>query len=91
MIDLDPERPSGVSATDDELKKARRKADKIRAYLRNEGFNDPVLAVSGNGYHLLYRCDMGASKETDDCLKAFLQAFLLNFMLMIFCIITSVR
>ena len=74
LIDLDPERPSGVSATDDELKKARRKADKIRAYLRSEGFNDPVMAISGNGYHLLYRCDMEASKETDECLKAFLQA-----------------
>lgn len=74
LIDLDPERLSGVSSTDEELSKAREKAEKIRAYLRGEGFNDPVFALSGNGYHLLYNCDLEASTETDECIKSFLKA-----------------
>ena len=79
LIDLDPVRPSGVSATDGELRKAESKANEIRKYLQGVGFHAPVFALSGNGYHLLYRCSMEASQKTDDCIKAFLQALALKF------------
>ena len=50
LIDADPVRPSGVSATDDEKEKARRTAIEVYRHLRNNGFSDPVVADSGNSY-----------------------------------------
>jgi hypothetical protein len=53
-IDIDPERKSGTSATDDQVKLAQDKAREVFAFLRSEGWADPVVAFSGNGFHLLY-------------------------------------
>ena len=65
LIDLDPRRPSGISATDEEKAAAHAKAQLIYKHLRSRGFCDPVVADSGNGYHLLYRIDASVEdKET---------------------------
>ena len=56
LVDTDPVRPQGISSTDEELKKAHDKALAIFKYLKENGFPEPVAALSGNGYHLLYRC-----------------------------------
>ena len=57
-IDLDPVRPSGVSATDVEHTAALTRAEKIAAWLTKRGFPEPVMADSGNGAHLLYAIDL---------------------------------
>lgn len=54
LIDCDPRRPAGVSATDEEKARAQALAMRIRQYLRHVGFAEPILGDSGNGYHLLY-------------------------------------
>ena len=65
LIDADPVRPSGVSATADEKEKAHQKSIAVYRFLRDAGFSDPVVADSGNGYHLLYRIQGEiSSKET---------------------------
>ena len=71
LIDADPVRPSGVSATNDEKEKARRTAIEVYRHLRNNGFSDPVVADSGNGYHLLYRIqgDVSSKEAIADFLK----------------------
>lgn len=72
LIDLDCERPSGVSSTDEELKKSEDKANEVYKYLRNEGFEKPIVAHSGSGVHLLYKINI-AAEETQlvkDCLLA---------------------
>ena len=61
-IDVDVQRPSGISATDVEHDAALNRARKIRDYLRDCGWPDPIEADSGNGAHLLYRIDLA----TDD-------------------------
>ena len=58
LIDLDPARPAGTNATDDEKQSAREQADAARNYLAARGWPEPVLADSGNGWHLLYRIDL---------------------------------
>ncbi len=58
MVDLDPKRAAGVSATDAERDKARQTAREIVAYLRKAGWPDPHVFDSGNGLHLLYRIDL---------------------------------
>lgn len=74
LIDVDPRRVSGVSATDDEKKKAKYSARSLYSYLQNMGFPKPVVADSGNGYHLLYRVNMKNVAENTDLVKHFLQA-----------------
>lgn len=54
MIDLDPKRVSDVSSSDKELESAKKLANEIYAYMKHEGWYDPVIAMSGNGVHLLY-------------------------------------
>ena len=64
LIDSDPVRSSGVSSTDGEKECALLTITKIKTYLRQRGFNDPVMCDSGNGYHLLYSVDMQKKEET---------------------------
>lgn len=57
FVDLDPVRTAGISSTDAELKYAEELAEKVYGYMSELGFREPVRALSGNGYHLLYRID----------------------------------
>ena len=60
LIDVDADRPSGISATDAEKEIARKTARTIYKLLKDQGWPDPVIADSGNGVHLLYRVDLPA-------------------------------
>jgi hypothetical protein len=60
MIDADPQRPSGVSATKAERKKALTDVQELRAYLKGQGWPEPIFADSGNGWHVYYRIDLPA-------------------------------
>lgn len=55
LVDTDPHRPSGISATDTELEAAITCRNEIADYLHEHGLPDPIRAYSGNGGHLLYR------------------------------------
>ena len=57
-IDIDPVRPSGISATPDEHRAACRTAHAIGEHLTGLGWPRPIVADSGNGGHLLYRVDL---------------------------------
>lgn len=74
FVDFDPERPTSISATDEEVEKARKLCQKVLAYLRDNGWPDPVSAFSGNGYHLFYRINVNNDAEgkalVERCLKA---------------------
>jgi len=65
-IDLDPKRPSGISATDAEVALAQKKALIIASWLASEvGWESPIRGFSGNGYHLLYKLpDLPNNDET---------------------------
>jgi archaellum biogenesis ATPase FlaH len=74
FIDFDPDRPTGISSTNEELKLSMELAQKVYVYLKGEGFEEPVKAFSGNGYHLLYRIGLVNNeynvKLIERCLKA---------------------
>lgn len=75
LIDCDPERAGGIkgiSSNTEELKAAQRKAETVRDFLSNQGFSNPVYALSGNGYHLLYKVDF----ENNDANKKIVNDFL---------------
>ncbi|UCC31261.1 MAG: DUF3987 domain-containing protein, partial [Phycisphaerales bacterium] len=70
LIDVDPVRPTGVSATDAELALALERGRTVADYLASVGWPAPILAMSGNGCHLLYRIDLPA--DDDGLLKVVL-------------------
>lgn len=70
LVDADPVRPSGVSASKDEKEQARRVAGMAMKKLMAMGFSEPVVADSGNGYHLLFK--IHASKEDRQIIADFL-------------------
>lgn len=74
FVDLDPERPAGISSSDAELEKAHLKCVEIYKFLSAIGFPEPIIAISGNGYRLTYACDMQPNEETDKLVKTFLEA-----------------
>lgn len=79
MIDLDPKRISGTNSTNEELEYAHQKAIEVYRFLKDQGFYDPVVCMSGNGYHLMYRCHIAVSEETDKLIENFLGALAMLF------------
>jgi len=74
LIDLDPVRPSNTSATDAQLEQAHSKAVAIFKHLQGIGWADPLVAKSGNGYHLLYAVDLPNNDDSTALVKGVLQA-----------------
>jgi len=78
-IDLDPVRPSGVSSSEEEKAAAQRRAGQVLEYLTARGWPAPVVADSGNGYHLLYRVDLPNDDHARDLVKGCLEALAKQF------------
>ena len=79
-IDLDPERPSGVSSTNEELLAARKVMEQVATWLETElHFPTGLKAHSGNGVHLLYRIDLPSDEDSrllvGSCLRAIAEHF----------------
>lgn len=60
LVDIDPIRPAGVSSTNNELALALERARAIADHLASIGWPATIIAMSGNGYHLVYRIDLPA-------------------------------
>lgn len=74
LVDFDSERPSGTSSTDAQVEIAKKKAGQTYKYLQEQGFPEPIIGFSGNGYHLLYKLKMQNNDENKNLLKNFLSA-----------------
>ena len=75
MIDIDPKRPKGISATDTEKAYAHRMAMRLKADLNfMYGWTlQPVIVDSGNGYHMYYKLvDLANLPENVALIKAVL-------------------
>lgn len=73
MIDVDPERPSGISANDQEKQAAFEMVGNIRDFLEKEhGFFEPVVQDSGNGTHLLYPIDLPNDQDSKKLIEKIL-------------------
>lgn len=74
LVDLDPVRATGISSSSAEVKEAYDVANRIIDYLKGRGYPAPVMALSGNGIHLLYRIALKNTTENasliERCLKA---------------------
>ena len=79
FIDLDPVRPANISSSDEELSAAEKLKETIKEHLAEIGFPAPVEALSGNGFHLLYRIDLPVNDKNiqlvSDCLSTLAALF----------------
>ena len=73
LIDADPERAPHTSSTDEEKKNAYDVILQIKDKLQGFCFKDPVIASSGNGWHLLYRIDEPNDDETKNRISTILK------------------
>ena len=74
LLDFDPERPSDTNASNEEVKCAETKMRAVYRYLRDQGFSAPVVAFSGNGYHLYYKIDLDNTDENKELVQNFLHS-----------------
>ena len=67
-FDFDTERPKGSNASDAEVAAAVARRDQFVATMKGNGFPMPLLGMSGNGAHAVYRCRLPASEMLRDML-----------------------
>ena len=80
LIDVDPDRPKGISSSDEELESSRIVGTDIRDFLRDtHQFFEPVEAMSGNGWHLLFPVDLANDEDSTRLVKATLCAVAARF------------
>lgn len=72
LIDVDPVRPAGISATENEKSLAFDKAMEIKSGMASMDWPEPMVVDSGNGTQLLYRIDLPADDGglIQQCLQA---------------------
>jgi len=73
LIDVDPVRPPGISATADEKAAAFEVLERVRMGLRRMAFPEPVVGDSSNGGHLLYAVRFPNSSEVTKRIEFFLK------------------
>jgi P4 family phage/plasmid primase-like protien len=61
LVDIDADRPAGISASQDEKEAAGAVLRRVYSTLRTEGWPDPIIGDSGNGAHLIYRVELAPS------------------------------
>ena len=79
LIDFDPNRPSGISATNAEKNAAFVRMIDVYEILQSNEWPEPLLCDSGNGYHLLYPVDLPNNAEIEKLIKKFLSVLDLRF------------
>lgn len=79
LIDLDSKRVTGVNATDEQLGWAKKKANDVYKFLKDNGFYEPIVICSGSGVHLYLKCALLNNEENTKLVKRFLQALSMLF------------
>lgn len=73
LIDIDCEKPSDTNSTDEEKELAKQVVNNVFKFLRDEGFERPIVCDSANGYHLLYKQAMLSNAKNTETMKNFLK------------------
>lgn len=73
LIDIDCEKPADTNSTNQEKELAKEVVNNVYKFLRDEGFNSPIVCDSANGFHLLIKQQMINTDENTQVMKDFLQ------------------
>lgn len=70
-FDVDSKKPKKEAATDEELEQAKQRMIELVSWISIEAYERPLVAMSGNGYHVLQRVNL----KIDDTLPSRLEAY----------------
>ena len=80
LIDVDPTRPKGMPANDEQHIQAQHKAEEIAAHLWVDcGWPMPIIADSGNGSHVLVRVEEANDDPSREKVRQLLQVLAARF------------
>ncbi|MHB0981033.1 MAG: DUF3631 domain-containing protein [Thermoleophilia bacterium] len=80
LIDVDYRRPTGTSATDEELEAAVSVAGQIKSHLEDEcDWPAGIMAHSGNGAHVIYQIDLPNDDSSRNLVEGVLTALATRF------------
>lgn len=79
MVDIDPVRAAGTSSSEGQIVLAKEKGNEVYQFMRQTGFEDPIVAFSGNGVHLLYSVGLTMNEENKKLVKDCLAVLALFF------------
>lgn len=71
LLDFDPIRRSQTNSSSEQFELAHKKAQDVFRFLREKGWSEPIICVSGNGWHILVPVDLPCNNETDKIIKDF--------------------
>lgn len=74
MVDLDPNRPKDTSSSNEKFEESKILCQKVYIFLKNLGFEEPIIGISGNGTHLLYKVSLNSNDQTKELIHKCLQA-----------------
>ena len=73
LIDVDCEKPSDTNSTNEEKELAKGVVNNVYKFLRDEGFEKPIICDSANGFHILLKQAMRSTPDNTETMKKFLQ------------------
>lgn len=72
LLDFDPIRKSQTNSSDAQFELAHKKAqDVYRFLIKEKGFTDSIICISGNGWHIIVPVDLPCDEETNKVIKDF--------------------
>lgn len=82
FIDIDPKRPgniSGISSSDIEHDLALERGQTVAAWLKEQGWPEPIIADSGNGGHVYFSIDLPNDEDSKALVERSLKALAARF------------
>lgn len=71
LCDFDPVRLPNISSSNEQFELAHKKTQCVFRFLKEKGFSDMVVAISGSGWHILIPVNIPCNDETDKVVKDF--------------------
>lgn len=72
LLDFDPIRKSQTNSSNEQFELAHKKAqDVYRFLIKEKGFSDSIICISGNGWHILVPVDLPCDDDTNKVIKSF--------------------
>ena len=69
LVDIDPVRAAGTSSSEEQIVFAKEKGNQVYEFMKQTGFEEPVVGFSGNGVHLLYSVGLAMNEENKELVK----------------------
>lgn len=70
-FDIDSSHPKDRAATEEELAQAKKRMVALNSWIRTQGYKAPLIAMSGNGYHIIQKVDIPIDEDLPSKLEAY--------------------